>query len=236
MSSQRPPSYASLKNIPFEPRAPSDRKDFKFRAHLHSLAKIPLTWENPGLLDEALRSVPLDIVSAQAEDEFQIFQAEANGRPPRWGYADCLVRALMTWFKRSFFQWINNPPCGRCQGPTVYAGRAQPTDDELARCATSVEAYQCSQCGEFERFPRYSDAFVLMQTRRGRMGEWANCFGMLCRAMGARVRWVFCLEDKTWVEIYSEHQRRWVHVDVVEQLWDNPRVYTEGRSITFCAT
>lgn len=216
----------------------------EFRVQLFALSQIPLRWEDPKRLDEALIVIPLDQINEQAQkamEEAALQRTQGlslnhnevqQDRDDEWGYNDFIIIALMQWFKRDFFTWETNFSCPVCSSPTKPQGETEPTAQEREDSALVVELYTCCNpdCGAPERFPRYSDPWRLIVTRRGRLAEWANCFGMLCRAVGSRVRWTWNADKgHIWLEVYSEKKTRWVSVDIFEVAWDKPLLYTQGK-------
>ena len=61
--------------------------------------------------------------------------------------------------------------------------------------------YQCPLCQVETEFPRYNDPAKLLITRKGRCGEWGNCFTLICRAMKYDARLVIDSTDHLWTEV-----------------------------------
>jgi peptide-N4-(N-acetyl-beta-glucosaminyl)asparagine amidase len=151
-----------------------------------------------------------------------------SGRSER----DELSFQLLRWFRRDFFKWVDAAPCESCGGPTRGVGNhpaGRPTEDDLAHGASRVEVYLCNAgCPAPTRFPRYNNPVKLLETRRGRCGEWANCFTLCCRALGLDARLAMDWTDHVWTEVWSEAKGRWVHLDSCDTSYDAPLMYEAG--------
>jgi len=199
----------------------------------------------------ALSVVPLDRLDAEARALVTASRAaaaaaaaaaaDASSPSPspaakEISHEDARLLRLLRWFKREFFRWCDAPPCDVCgaSGPELVScvGMTPPTANDLAHGASRVEAYACASAtcdgAVTTRFPRYNDASKLLETRRGRCGEFANAFAQLCVALGYDTRWVIDWEDHVWCEVFSASQGRWLHCDACEDACDQPLLYEKG--------
>ncbi|XP_029022471.1 peptide-N(4)-(N-acetyl-beta-glucosaminyl)asparagine amidase isoform X2 [Betta splendens] len=225
-STSAPESPAVTAIQPVSPQLPFLENSMSFFLTLQSNFQHVMVYENPELQEKARSHVPHQQLSSAAQDKLQ----EAKEAEPdcKLGIEDCLAIQLLRWFKQDFFLWVNCLPCSRCGGPTVNNGSLSPSTDDLRWGAQRVENHYCQTCKLSTRFPRYNNPEKLLETRRGRCGEWANCFTLCCRALGLEARYIWDSTDHVWTEIYSVSQRRWVHCDPCENSFDNPLVYEVG--------
>lgn len=107
-------------------------------------------------------------------------------------FKDWLLVELAKWFNEKFFTWVDALPCKIC-GNTADRARSTYVENGVR-----VEVSSC--CNTPTKFHRYNDVVQLLQTRRGRCGEYANCFTFLCRCLDYDARLVLANFDHVWTE------------------------------------
>ncbi|WIA31328.1 hypothetical protein OEZ86_002229 [Tetradesmus obliquus] len=192
-------------------------EDAELQARARALAPLEQLWH------EAQEAADLNALLLLGEQ-----QAAGGGGSGVLGLQDFMVQGLLRWFKRDFFSWVDQPACELCGCPTSGIGMVQPTAAEARDGAGRVEAYRCNVCQQVTRFPRYARPAKLLDTRRGRCGEWAHTFLLVLRAAGLDARHITDNADHVWCEYYSAALGRWVHVDACEEAWDTPLLYEGG--------
>jgi hypothetical protein len=165
----------------------------------------------PGLLEAFQRSVGQGRVSGSIAAHLQIAEAFESGEAQEEALAllpadllalaypdegerdhDALLTGLLAWFK-TFFKWVGQDGlcCSNCSSVnTKVVGGTLPLAEEKLYRAQSVEVFSCSDCHLQTRFPRYNNARKLLQTRRGRCGEYAQTFCLFLAALGYETRLV----------------------------------------------
>ncbi|KAL1512924.1 hypothetical protein ABEB36_002425 [Hypothenemus hampei] len=193
-----------------------------------------LRYSNVNLLQRARRIIPILALEAKAQTEFRLLQIKMKKlahteNPPVLSIQDVLLVALVSWFKNNFFSWVDSPLCDKCNGTTTFF-KSEEKNVTLIKSpyAERVELHRCKSCGAVTRFARYEDLNILLETRQGRCGEFANTFTLLCKAMGWDARIVFDETDHVWTEVYSIAQQRWIHCDPCENVCDRPLMYETG--------
>ncbi|XP_059435376.1 peptide-N(4)-(N-acetyl-beta-glucosaminyl)asparagine amidase isoform X2 [Corylus avellana] len=183
-------------------------------------------YEDPVRQEAARKTVPVEELEEKA---LVSLAKEGNFNPSKIEQDHAFLLQLLFWFKKSF-RWVDVPPCDGCGSKTIHHGMGPPLSSETQYGASRVELYLCSFCSRITRFPRYNDVLKLLETKRGRCGEWANCFTLYCRAFGYESRLILDFTDHVWTECFSQVLGRWMHLDPCEGVYDIPLLYEKGWS------
>ncbi|XP_036677788.1 peptide-N(4)-(N-acetyl-beta-glucosaminyl)asparagine amidase isoform X1 [Drosophila suzukii] len=194
-----------------------------FLQSLELYSDAVMQYEDELLLATGRTLIPVDELTERATEKLTEIQerialGECEEKEP--DVRDLLLVELVNWFSTQFFQWVNNIPCRVCGSEESKLRRTQREGD------VRVEINVC--CGQESKFYRYNDISQLLVSRKGRCGEYANCFTFLCRTLDYDARIVHSHFDHVWSEVYSEAQMRWLHVDPSENVVDSPLMYQHG--------
>ncbi|KMZ60034.1 Peptide-N(4)-(N-acetyl-beta-glucosaminyl)asparagine amidase [Zostera marina] len=208
----------------FQDSGASGRRMFEQR--LRPCISQVLMYEDSKRKEAARKSVPIDRIEEKA---LVSLGKEGNLDPSKEEKDHAFLLQLLYWFKQSF-SWVNSPPCENCGSETTFIGMGSPLPSETYFSCSSVELFRCQKhCSKNStRFPRYNDPLKLLETRRGRCGEWANCFTLYCRAFNYESRFILDFTDHVWTECFSHLHGRWMHLDPCEGVYDNPLLYEKG--------
>ncbi|PWA80807.1 peptide-N-glycanase 1 [Artemisia annua] len=192
----------------------------RVRPYVHQV----LMYEDPHRQEAARKSVPVENLEEKA---LVALAKEGNFNPSKSELEHAFLLQLLFWFKQTF-KWVNSPSCEGCGNETSNQGMGVANSSEIAYGASRVELYRCNVCSRTTRFPRYNDPIKLLETKKGRCGEWANCFSLYCRSFGYETRLILDFTDHVWTECYSMCLGRWMHLDPCEGIYDTPLLYEKG--------
>ncbi|KAI3943365.1 hypothetical protein MKW92_037759 [Papaver armeniacum] len=202
----------------------NDNSRHQFEGRVRPYVTQALMYEDTTRQQAARKMVPVDELEEKA---LVSLAKEGNFKPSKAEQDHAFLLQLLFWFKQSF-RWVNAPPCDGCGSGTINCGMTNGLPSEIQYGGSRVELYRCSSCSRVTRFPRYNDPLKLVETRRGRCGEWANCFTLYCRAFGYDTRLILDFTDHVWTECFSHSLGRWMHLDPCEGVYDKPLLYEKG--------
>ncbi|XP_067631339.1 peptide-N(4)-(N-acetyl-beta-glucosaminyl)asparagine amidase [Eurosta solidaginis] len=213
-------------SVPYQVRIRFPRVLSTNNAFLQSLehhSDEVMQYEDEKLLAAGRALIPIDELTQKASEKLIAFQEQMNATASNEKepcIRDLIIVELCNWFNTEFFEWVNNVPCCVCGNEDSKLQRTQTEDD------VRVEISFC--CGQETKFYRYNDIAQLLVSRKGRCGEYANCFTFLCRCLDYEARLVYSRFDHVWTEVYSDTQMRWLHIDPSDNVVDSPLMYQHG--------
>lgn len=139
------------------------------------------------------------------------------------------IKELLLWFREQFPYYYskcdyshcnNNEKDGNLYLGSVYPSKAERMDDARAGVC---ELFLCKSCEKVSRFPRYHAMNKVIESRKGRCGEYSILIMRILQELGYSARYVADWADHVWCEVHLDG--RWIHVDSCEACINEPHLY-----------
>jgi len=138
------------------------------------------------------------------------------------------LESLLKWFTNEYFKKYEFPICERCNKQTDYCGNGPVLLSELDGFPLDADHYMCPTCGSQERFPRFQKPTRLLKNKYGKCREHIIAFGAILHALGFSFRFVTDFTEQEWIEVWSETESRYIHIDPFVEAFDAPLLYETG--------
>ena len=114
-----------------------------------------------------------------------------------------VLKEFSLWFREQFPYYYDQ--CYHCNNKenNSYLGTVFPSIEELAYTASRTELYLCGSCITSSRFPRFNTVSKILDTRRGRCGEYSILMMLFLDCLGYVTRWVVDREDHVMTDNYK---------------------------------
>eukprot|EP00282_Hemiselmis_andersenii_P033194 CAMPEP_0169452028 /NCGR_PEP_ID=MMETSP1042-20121227/14009_1 /TAXON_ID=464988 /ORGANISM="Hemiselmis andersenii, Strain CCMP1180" /LENGTH=357 /DNA_ID=CAMNT_0009563973 /DNA_START=36 /DNA_END=1109 /DNA_ORIENTATION=+ len=129
---------------------------------------------------------------------------------------------VLHWFRKQYPYY--HQKCLSCgHDDTTSLGTVRAGEEGLAT-TRSIENFHCPVCNHYTRFPRFSSLERIIESGRGRCGEYSCLWYALGQALGYVTRWVVDWEDHVWIEVKVQGQ--WCHIDPCEAAFEDKLMYS----------
>ena len=152
-------------------------------------------YEDDNLLKAGKLIIPIRKLEDAAIGKLRTIQKaikNSSYKEPEPCVKDLILVELVNWFNTEYFEWINSVKCKVCGKENIEKAVSNEN-------GVRVEIGLC--CGKESKFVRYNNIEKLLTTRKGRCGEYANCFTFFCRCLGYDARYTTATFDHVWTEV-----------------------------------
>uniref|UniRef100_A0A7S4U6J7 Transglutaminase-like domain-containing protein n=1 Tax=Guillardia theta TaxID=55529 RepID=A0A7S4U6J7_GUITH len=141
------------------------------------------------------------------------------------------LKELLNWFKKEFPYYDQGCfHCGNKEGQRLGSVKASEQEEEFL--ARRSEILFCPSCSRYSRFVRYNTVNKVIETKKGRCGEYSMFMYHVMQSLGYETRWVVDWTDHVWVEV--DLGGSWLHLDACEAALDDKKMYLSwGKKLTY---